>query len=139
LTLFALRSRTKPTGGVRRRIIFSGNSDSMYEWWYNYLGGHVLFTIIVIVSFVGFLISWICQIVLCSDYANWFGICQLFWLPFYGALLFFTSWMRVVQGANDILIGCVAAVAKYPSDNGIRLQNTEVRVLVSGCAAPKLT
>jgi hypothetical protein len=125
----------KPVGEVKRRIILCGHADSMYEWWYNYLGGHVLFVIIVLVSLVGLFLSFGCQICLYSDYANWFAIAQLFWLPFYGALLFFTNWIRIVQGANDNLTGCVAAVgvAKYLSDNGIRLQNTEVRVITSGC------
>jgi hypothetical protein len=125
----------KPTGEVKRRIILCGHTDSMYEWWYNYLGGHVLFTIIVMVSLVGLLASFIGQILLCNEYANWFAIAQMFWIPFYGALLFFTNWTRIVQGANDNLTGCVAAigVAKYLSDNGIRFENTELRVITSGC------
>jgi Zn-dependent M28 family amino/carboxypeptidase len=89
----------------------------------------------VIVSLVGLLIAWVCQIVLCNEYANWFAISQMFWLPFYGALLFFTNWNRIVQGANDNLTGCMAAigVAKYLSDNGIRFEHTEVRIITSGC------
>jgi hypothetical protein len=125
----------KPSGDVTQRIILCGHTDSMYEWWYNYLGGHVLFTIIVLVSLVGLLVTFICQIVLYQEYANWFAVAQLFWLPFYGALLFFTNWVRIVQGANDNLTGCMAAigVAKYLSDNQIRFEHTEVRILTSGC------
>jgi hypothetical protein len=125
----------KPELEVTRRIILCGHADSMYEWWYNYLGGHVLFTIVVLVGLVGLLISFVMQIILCNAYSGWFAVAQLFWLPFFGALLFFTNWTRIVQGANDNLTGCVAAVAvaKYLSDNGIRLEHTEVRILTSGC------
>jgi Zn-dependent M28 family amino/carboxypeptidase len=75
------------------------------------------------------------QIYYCNEYSNWFALPQLFWLPFYGLLLFFTNWIRIVQGANDNLSGCVIsmAVAKFMFENGIKLENTEVKVLLSGC------
>jgi hypothetical protein len=107
----------------------------MYEWWFNYLGGHQLFTIVTLVSIVGMVFSFVMQIVYCNGYQNWLAIAQLYWLPFFGLVLFFTNWNRIVQGANDNLTGCMAAmgVAKYMSDNAIKLQNTEVRILLSGC------
>jgi hypothetical protein len=125
----------KPTGPVKRRIIFNGHTDSMYEWWYNYLGGHILISGVGILGIVGLIISLICQIYYCKDYQNWFAIFLAIQLPVWGAALFFTSWTRVVQGANDNLTGCLAAaaVAKYMADNGIKLENTEVQILITGC------
>jgi hypothetical protein len=125
----------KPKGPVQRRIIFNGHADSMYEWWYNYLGGHQLFALVVLSGVIAIISSVICQIYYCSEYSNCFAIVLMVELPIWGALLFFTSWNRIVQGANDNLSGCLAAmsVAKYMSDNNINFLNTEVRIVITGC------
>ena len=43
----------KPKGEVKRRIIFSGHSDSANEWRFTYYGGSKLLVPIIGLSFVG--------------------------------------------------------------------------------------
>ncbi|OHT13562.1 putative aminopeptidase [Tritrichomonas foetus] len=125
----------KPTGEVKRRAIFNGHTDSNYEWWYNYLGGGHCLALVVVLGLAGAVISLILQIILYKEYTTWYATLQLCFLPAYAALLFFTNWNEVVPGANDNLTGSVAAmaVAKYLADNDIRFENTEVRVVLTGC------
>lgn len=125
----------KPTGEVKRRAIFNGHTDSQYEWWFNYLGGGHLLAFIIIVSIIGCCVSCVVQVFIYSEYKNWFAISQICLLPFYVCLLFFTNWNYVVPGANDNLTGCVISmsVLKYLKDNNIRLENTEVVIMLAGC------
>jgi hypothetical protein len=125
----------KPTGTVTKRIIFNGHADSMYEWWYNYLGGHIFISLVGYTGVICLIVSLILQIVLCKQYTNWFALVMFVQLPIWGACLFFTSWTTIVQGANDNLTGCLAAaaVAKYMHDNGIKLEHTEVQIVITGC------
>jgi hypothetical protein len=125
----------KPRGDVKRRAIFNGHCDSNWEWWYNYLGGGHLLAFVVVMAIGGMVVFWLLQIVFWTKYRDWIGILEIFWLPFYFSVLFFTNWNRVVPGANDNLTGCLMAltVAKYLKDNEIRFENTEVQVVLTGC------
>lgn len=124
----------KPTGEIKRRIIFNGHTDSQYEWWFNYLGGGHLLAGIIAVAIIGCIASFILQIVFCSSYHDWLANAMIIISPFFLAILFFTNWNTVVPGANDNLTGCVCAmsVLKYMKDNNIRFENTEVRVVLTG-------
>ena len=52
----------KPKGEVKRRIIFSGHSDSANEWRFTYYGGSKLLVPIIGLSFVGILLGLVLNI-----------------------------------------------------------------------------
>jgi hypothetical protein len=101
----------------------------MYEWVYNYVGGHRLFTIYTLVSIVGTIFAVVMQIIYCGCYQNWFAVAQLFWLPFFGLVLFLANWNRIVPGAKDILTGSLAAMA-VAKDRVVK-SNTPITVQTS--------
>jgi hypothetical protein len=72
------------------------------------------------------------------------SILFLAFVPFYLAMIAFTNWRIVVDGANDNLSACYASMAilKEMAENDIRFENTEVCCLITGrkkrvCAARK--
>ena len=137
--------RREPEGEVRQRIIFSGHCDSSWEWWYTAKGGSVLLKSVIIPSIVGLIYVLIVDIltaaasfgvsIIPSGALSVLGWLQLVFAPFFFSLYFFVNWKGVVQGANDNLTGCAAAVSvlKYLSDNDIRFENTEVVAMTTGC------
>ena len=130
----------KPQGEVKRRAIFNAHTDSNYEWWYNYLGGGHLLAFMVVMGVFGAIISLILQTIFYSGYNQYISYLNIVLLPFYAGLLFFTNWNEIVPGVNDNLTGCVTcmSVAKYLAENGIKLQNTEVRLVLTGSEEPGL-
>ena len=130
----------KPKGEVKRIAVFNGHTDSNYEWWFNYLGGGHFLAFMIVIPIIGLIATLVLHIILYKEFANWFGIAQLFLLPFYAALLFFTNWNKIVPGANDNLSGATMAmcVAKYLAEQDIRFDNTEVRIVLTGSEEPGL-
>lgn len=132
----------KPSGEVKRRIVFVGGADSSYERRYQYLGGQKLVNFVVIYPALG---------VLYNTGVAAFAIVQgevtpllsvLYWvsLAFLPGYLLLTGFMNnkiVSDGANYNLTGCMtgAAVLKFMGDNDVRLENTETVALFAGGAA----
>lgn len=132
----------KPTGEVKRRIIFSGHADSAYEWTYTHLGGKAALFGVAIYAVLGMVyllvVSVLSLIFGGEDAPVWLNVLQyieLAFIPAYIAVLFFSNFKRPVMGAIDNLTGAVSSVAvlKYLEDNGIRFENTEVVALTTGC------
>ncbi|OHT05378.1 putative aminopeptidase [Tritrichomonas foetus] len=125
----------KPVGEVKRVAIFNGHTDSMWQWQFNYLGGGHLLVLVIVFTVGGMLVFELLQIFYFKEFQNWIAILQICWLPWYLLIGYFTNFKTCVEGANDNLTGCVTAmaVAKYLKDNNIRLQNTEVRIVLTGC------
>ena len=123
------------TGEVKRIAYFNGHTDSMWQWQYNYLGGGHLLVVMIVGAVGGMFIFQILQIVYYKEFQNWIAILEICFLPFYVAIAYFTNFTIGVEGANDNLTGCATAmaVAKYLKDNNIRFENTEVRILLTGC------
>lgn len=133
-----------PSGETTKRIVLTGHIDSAYEWTYNFRSGPAAFRLIAvnavfsvifvlgtgiyyivsgvhgIVWFNGDLVA---KILVCLCYATVPGLVSAF---------FFTNFKKPVTGANDNLSGCMlsAAVLKYMEANNIRLENTEIDVLL---------
>lgn len=134
----------KPTGEVKRRIIFCGHCDSSNEWTYAHLGGPLLLKGVLGMSVVGFLVGLVFSLIaVFSGYAvsrpdggflTVLGYVFLGFIPFFFAASFFRHPKRVVIGANDNLSGSLAsvAVAKFMQENDIRFENTEVRIVITG-------
>lgn len=139
----------KPTGEVKRRIIFSGHIDSSQEWTFTHLGGSKLLVSVIVMAVIGFIVGLVFPIIAIikgqgfspslSMYGNdtflkVLGFIFLAYIPLFFGFSFFINWKLTVMGANDNLTGAIAsvAVAKFMQANDIRFENTEVRVLTTG-------
>ncbi len=134
----------KPKGEVKRRIIFSGHSDSANEWRFTYYGGSKLLIPVIGLSFVGILLGLVLNIWAIaagngfspadSGVLNVMRYVFLAWIPVLIVALFFENKKRPVMGANDNLTGCYIsmAVVKYMQEHDIRFDNTEVWVVLTG-------
>ncbi len=144
-TAYNVIGTRKPTGEVKQRIIFSGHTDSSYEWQFTYKGGAKFLVGGIVYAIVG---AFFCLIVsigtlisggaIASEPAAFWeivGYVQLAFLPGFVMILFFVNWKLPVEGANDNLTGAVASIAvlKFLADNNIRFENTEVVALTAGC------
>ena len=128
-------ARYKSAGETKRRIIFSGHCDSAYEWTLMKIKPAFMITVIVM-CVVGVLAS----VALCIYGAVkgatpvWSLVVTMVFVPFYVLLYFFCTFKVVVPGANDNLTGVLASVGvlKCLKESGIRFENTEVDVVLTG-------
>lgn len=137
-------ARRKPTGEVKRRIVFCGHTDAANEWTYSLHGGLKSLAPVMGGSIGGLIVITIFNIIWTiydlsgGNYASKFwlvmGIIQLIFVPFFIAILFFINWKVIVDGANDNLTAdyISMAVLKEMADNNKRYKNTEVCCLLSG-------
>ncbi len=128
----------KPTGEVKRRIIFNGHPDAVWEWPIKYKFTYLGFDIHMMVCFLG--AFYVLGIAIASlagigeDLALKLGLGGLAFVPFWFGLYFMWNEKKVVDGANDNLSGCYIgmAILKMLHDEGIEFENTEVGVVLSG-------
>jgi len=133
-----------PTGEVKRRIIFNGHPDAVWEWPVNYKLGGVGFEGHAIIGFAGLFFYLIISIIRCvkegafgqvqGDTFMKLGLWGLLFVPFLIGLYFMWNEKRIVDGANDNLTGCEMGIAilKGLHDEGIELENTEIGVVLTG-------
>ncbi len=129
----------KPTGEVKRRIIFNGHPDATWEWPFKYKFTYLGFDIHMMVCFVGAFYTLAIAIArlagaLSGELATKLGLIGLVFAPFWFGLYFMWNEKRVVDGANDNLTGCYIglAILKALKDEGIELENTEIGVVLTG-------
>ena len=141
----------KPTGEVKRRLVFNGHSDAAWEWPVNYaLGGvgfegHAIICAIGAIYYIVVSILYVKNFGLVGVLANpqvtfgsaWFikaALWGLLFVPFEIGLYFMWNEKRIVDGANDNLTGCYIGIAvmKALQDEGIELENTELAVVNCG-------
>ena len=137
----------KPTGEVKRRIIFGGHTDAAYEWTYTYHGGIKALVPVIGGAIIGmFIVFGVSIAQMIKTFMNGFvapelvgvwkvlGIVLLCLIPFFVAIIFFINWKMVVDGANDNLSAnyIAMAVLKDMADNDERFENTEVCCLLAG-------
>ncbi len=131
----------KPTGEVKRRIIFNGHPDACWEWPFKYKFTYLGFDIHMIVCFIG--AFYMLGIAIASvagaftnvpELATKLGLGGLAFTPFWFCLYFMWNEKRIVDGANDNLSGCYMgmAILKLLQDEGIEFENTEIGVVFSG-------
>jgi len=137
-------ARRKPTGEVKRRIVFCGHTDAANEWTYSLhgglkslapvMGGSIGGLIFVCIFDVIWLIASIAGASFTSKFWLVMGIIQLVLIPFFIAILFFINWKVIVDGANDNLSADYISmgVLKEMAENNKRYENTEVCCLLSG-------
>lgn len=128
----------KPTGEVKRRIIFNGHPDAAWEWPFKYKFTYLGFDIHMMLCFLGafYMIGIsIAKLAGINDaLALKLGLGALAFVPFWFGLYFMWNRNKIVDGANDNLSGCYMgmAILKMLHDEGIELENTEVGVVLSG-------
>lgn len=129
----------KPTGEVKRRIIFNGHPDGSWEWPFKYKFTYLGFDIHMTVCFIGAFYTLAIAIlkvagVIDGSLALKLGLIGLVFTPFWFALYWMWNEKRIVDGANDNLTGCYMGIAilKMLKDQGIEFENTEVGVVLSG-------
>ncbi len=128
----------KPTGEVKRRIIFNGHPDAAWEWPIKYKFTYLGFDIHLITCFIGAFymlgISIASLAGINEDLALKLGLGTLAFVPFWFALYFMWNRKKTVDGANDNLTGCYMgmAILKMLKDENIEFENTEVGVIFSG-------
>lgn len=129
----------KPTGEVKRRIVFAGHIDSAHEWRYTYHFGPKMVTVVVVWAIVCIVMSLVSEVLTLAMQlpdtlqtvtmvlvgVSTVGVCVGF---------FFDDPKRPVDGANDNLTGVFAsmAVLQFLSYNNIELENTEVVAVSMG-------
>ncbi len=131
----------KPTGEVKRRIIFNGHPDASWEWPFKYKFTYLGFDIHMIVCFIGAFYTLGIAIAAVvgafeanPELATKLGLGGLAFTPFWFGLYFMWNEKRIVDGANDNLSGCYMgmAILKMLKDEGIEFENTEIGVVFSG-------
>ncbi len=129
----------KPTGEVKRRIIFNGHPDATWEWPFKYMFTYLGFDIHMFVCFIGAFYTLGIAIAklagaFSDELATKLGLIGFVFAPFWFGLYFMSNKKRVVDGANDNLTGCYMgmAILKFLKDEGIELENTEIGVVLSG-------
>ena len=135
----------KASGETKRRIIFSGHTDSAFEWTFTYLGGRPMVMTVIITAVVAvlLLIGGGIYALIAKEGMVWssdntvlkvLAVISYVTVPVLIGGIFFTNFKRPVMGANDDLSGCMvsAAVLKFMDANNIRFENTEVCAVFAG-------
>lgn len=131
----------KPYGEVKRRIILGGHADAAWEWTWSYHGQMKTLGPIILGSVGGLLYTFAVNLAYLASGAPplegaWkvLGLIQFAFVPFFILVMFFINWKVIVDGANDNLTACYAAMAvlKEMAEDDFRFENTEVCCLITG-------
>ena len=129
----------KPTGEVKRRIIFNGHPDAAWEWPFKYKFTYLGFDIHMMVCFLGAFYTLGIAIAnvagaIPEELKTKLGLIALVFVPFWFGLYFMWNRNRIVDGANDNLSGCYIGmgILKALQDEGIEFENTEIGVVCTG-------
>lgn len=135
--------RQAPAGPVKRRIILNGHPDGAFEWRFleRYPRRFPLFTLAAILGLPLKLVTDWAFALTAGTWATentqlWLavGAFQVLLIPSALIAIFWANFGVVSPGANDNLSGSFIAtgIAKYLREAGIRLQNTELMVAITG-------
>ena len=130
----AVRSCSKD---VRQRVFLNGHVDASWEFPLNYYFGGIVFespgamTLVGTLFYIGISICAVCKV----RWAHTAGLIGLIFIPFFILVAFTYNPRRIVDGANDNLSGCYMGIAllREMEKQGIRLEHTEVGVILTGC------
>ena len=123
------------SGELKQRIFLNGHTDAAWEFPINYRFGGIAFEIPGIAATVGGCCYMILSFLsLCGVDVYAAGLRCLVFIPFFLLLTITYNPLRVVDGANDNLTGCLMGVTllKEMEEQGIRLENTEIGVILTG-------
>ena len=129
----------KPKGEVKRRIIFVGHVDAVWEWPFKEKFTYLGFDLHMMLCFLGafyLLAIAILKIagVIAGALAVKLGLVAIAFVPFWFGLYFMWNKKKIVDGANDNLSGCYIGmgILKTLQEQNIELENTEIGVIFSG-------
>ena len=141
----------KPSGDIKKRIIFGGHTDACNEWTYSWLGEKTGIAIAIGGGVAAMLIGLAANLVnaaytvVCAANgleaaSKWQGgwlvwsVLLLCTVPFGVMIAFFVNYKVVVDGANDNLTANYIAmsVIKEMHESGMRFEHTEVGCLLTG-------
>ncbi len=125
------------SGETRRRVFLSGHIDAAWEFTLNYHFGGVVFEIPNVMALIGVLFNIAVSVCALCGAGAWTETAArwgILFLPFYAAVGMTFNPKRVVDGANDNLTGCFMGIIllREMERRGIRLENTEVGVILTG-------
>ena len=126
-----------PSGETKHRIIFEASADSGYEW---RLKAVTMFYFIELAGILWLAAFHIFQFFTVGNnighLPHWYSWVSLAFIPAYAILFIAVNYKVTPDGANNNLTGmyAAAAVIKFMDDNGIRFENTEVGVLITGAS-----
>ena len=130
----------KPTGEVKRRIIFNGHSDGAWEWPFKYKFTYLGFDLHMMVCFLGaFYLLGVSIAKLAGAFdanpelAKILGLVALVFVPFWFGLYFMWNEKRIVDGANDNLSGCYIV---WQSLRSSRMKASSLKTLKSVLSLP---
>ena len=129
----------KPKGEVKRRIIFVGHVDAVWEWPFKEKFTYLGFDLHMMLCFLGaFYLLAIAVLkiagVIAGALAVKLGLVAIAFVPFWFGLYFMWNKKKIVDGANDNLSGCYIGmgILKTLQEQNIELENTEIGVIFSG-------
>ena len=134
----------KPTGEIKRRIIFNGHLDAAWEWPVNYALGGVGFEAHAILGFSSLAYYLVLSALGIKKSGPFSAITDAgilkagkygyAFIPFLIGLYGMVNYRRIVDGANDNLTGCEMGVEilRKLEEAGIDLEHTEIGVVLTG-------
>ena len=124
-------------GEVRRRIFLNGHIDAAWEFPLNHYLGGIAFEIPGAMALAGVLFYMalgVCAICGAGAWTRAAGRAGLAFVPFFLLVGCTYNPLRVVDGANDNLTGCMMGIAvlRELERLGVELEHTEVGVILTG-------
>ena len=123
------------SGEVKQRIFLNGHTDAAWEFPINHRFGGIAFEIPGIAATIGVFCYMILSFLsLCGVDVYTAGLRCLVFIPFFLLLTITYNPLRVGDGANDNLTGCLMGMTllKEMEEQGIRLESTEIGVILTG-------
>ena len=131
----------KASGELKRRLIINGHIDVSYEFRWSYFNPH-MFRLLIIFGLLSTLATMLLNLIIIIMGVSWqqdqlalvFGVIEMCFIPIFIMIALWYNYSVVNPGANDNLTGTYAtmAVAKYFSEQGINLENTEIKFIITG-------
>ena len=124
-------------GEVKQRVFLNGHMDAAWEFPLNYYFGGVVFEIPGVLAILGvcfYIALSACKLCDAAEWTHTAGLLGLLFVPFFILVAFTYNPKRIVDGANDNLSGCYMGIAvlREMERLGVRLENTEVGVILTG-------
>lgn len=138
----------KCTGEVKGRVFFNGHPDAAWNWPVNNKFGGKVYEANIVIVVVGAIALMILSLIAAiktgfgpkiatvESYGVlfWLGVAMFAFIPFWLGMYRMWDPKTTVDGANDNLTACYMGIAilKAMKDQGIKLEHTEVGVILSG-------
>ncbi len=125
------------SGELKQRIFLNGHIDAAREFMLNYRFGGIVFEtpgVLAVAGVLYYIVLSVCRLCGAGDWTVIAGFWGLVFVPFFILVAFTFDHKQIVDGANDDLTGCYMAIAvlREMERLGVRLENTEIGVILTG-------